>query len=427
MRSEGEAMAMPARDRRYLRDVYDGQWLLTQLGHAIRGNPSRPDRVLRKVADGILHFLHPRRVEVFLLDEPWPSLAPEEGANARRRQVEHSGSAASYVGYLARPAGQGPQASPPHDDLLVPLAAGGGILGYLALGPKRSGAPYSRPDRELLMTVGEQLAGALDHFRLTERLARQRVLEREVEIAKDVQSRLLPQEPPRLPGLALSAECRQAREVGGDYFDFIALDPGTVGIALGDISGKGISAALLMASLQAHLRSQYSIMRGDLGRLFEAVNRQFCRSIGSSRFATLFFGHFDDSGGRLRYVNCGHTPPILLRADGRVERLKSTATILGAFPDWNGSVREIVLKAGDTLVVCSDGITEAVNEAGVEFGEERLIEVLRVHGHRSIGAIRRAVLGAATGHGGDEQGDDQTVLVARRTHAGGSAGETEEP
>src|SRR6516162_8684590 len=155
-----------------------------------------------------------------------------------------------------------------------------------------------------------------------------------MQIASQVQSRLLPQEAPLLRTLECAGKCVQTRAVGGDYYDFLDLGTGGLGMVMADIAGKGISGALLMANLQANLRGQYAVAADDLPRLLKSVNRLFYENTEPSHYATMFFGCYDAQPRRLRYVNCGHNPPVLLHADDSVERLAATATVMGLFADW---------------------------------------------------------------------------------------------
>ena len=186
-----------------------------------------------------------------------------------------------------------------------------------------------------------------------------------------------------------------------------------LGLVLADISGKGISGALLMANLQANLRSQYAVALEDLPRLLESVNRLLCESTPPSHFATLIFGHYDDATRRLRYINGGHNPPLLLRADGRWERLGATATVLGLFEDWRSTAAEVGLEPGDILVLYSDGVTEAMSDRGEEFGEERLLECIRRQPPGQASALLGSILAAVEEFSGREQEDDLTVIVVR--------------
>ena len=197
------------------------------------------------------------------------------------------------------------------------------LEGMLVLGPRLSDEPYGREDRELVASVANQAGTVLENLRLAsavaERLEAERLAGRELEIAREVQLKLLPQQAPALESLDYAGVCIQARQVGGDYYDFLYFGPGRLGFVLADISGKGISAALLMASLQASLRSQYAQAPDDLPRVLRAVNRTFFDSTATSRYATLFFGIYDETTSRLRYANCGHPPPVLLGA-ARIDR-----------------------------------------------------------------------------------------------------------
>src|SRR6266436_2316287 len=209
----------------------------------------------------------------------------------------------------------------------------------------------------------------------------------ELEIAKRVQARLFPQTQPPLKTLEYSGVCIQARKVGGDYYDFLDLGQERLGFVIGDISGKGIAAALLMANLQANLRSQCVLALDQPQRLMCSVNQLFCDNTPDGSFATLFFAEYDDTAGHLRYANCGHLPGLLLRSDGTVERLHATATVLGIFKDWDCEIGECQLRTGDTLALYTDGITESYNSADEQFGEQRLIEALQRHRQTSTALV----------------------------------------
>jgi serine phosphatase RsbU (regulator of sigma subunit)/predicted enzyme related to lactoylglutathione lyase len=235
----------------------------------------------------------------------------------------------------------------------------------------------------------------------------------EIEIAKQVQAKLFPQTLPKLRTLEYSGICIQARAVGGDYYDFLDLGRGRLGLVIADISGKGIAAALLMANLQANLRSQSAIALDQPQRFLSSVNLLFCENTIDSAYATLFFGEYDDETRRLRYANCGHYSAILLRSDNTLERLDSTGTVLGLFRNWNCSIEERQLFPGDTVALFTDGVTESFDGAGDEFGEERLIEALRQNRETSPQAIVRAIVEQIRQFSRGEQHDDITLMVAR--------------
>jgi serine phosphatase RsbU (regulator of sigma subunit)/catechol 2,3-dioxygenase-like lactoylglutathione lyase family enzyme len=247
---------------------------------------------------------------------------------------------------------------------------------------------------------------------IAEKLEAERRAAQELEIAKQVQSQLFPRSFPLLKSLEFAGVCHQARHVGGDYYDFLNLGQERLALVIGDISGKGIAAALLMANLQANLRSQCAIAV-DPRRLLCSVNQLFCDNTADASFATLFFAEFDDTSRRLRYANCGHLPALLLRANNSVDRLSSTATIVGAFKDWDCALEECQLAPGDTLVLYTDGITESFNAEDEEFGEHRLIEVLRRSRHLDSESLLNAVVSEVRGFSPHEQRDDITLIIAR--------------
>jgi serine phosphatase RsbU (regulator of sigma subunit) len=246
-----------------------------------------------------------------------------------------------------------------------------------------------------------------------EKLEAERRTAQELEIAKQVQSRLFPQTLPPFKTLDYAGFCLQAREVGGDYYDFLDLGQERLGIILGDMSGKGIAAALLMANFQANLRSQSAIAANEPDRFLRSVNQLFYENTAESSYATVFFGEYNDQTHRLRYANCGHYAALLLRDHGRLERLDSTCTVLGLFPQWDCAVEEVQLLPGDALVLYTDGITEACNDDGEEFGEERLIEELKNNRGLSSQEILRAVVDEVRRFCPHEQPDDITLIVAK--------------
>jgi len=246
-----------------------------------------------------------------------------------------------------------------------------------------------------------------------ERLEAERRAAQELEIAKQVQSRLFPQTHPELQTVEYAGRCLQAREVGGDYFDFLNLGQQRLGFIIGDVSGKGIAAALLMANLQANLRSQCAMAVDQPELLLKSVNRLFYENTGDSAYASLFFAEYDDETWRLRYANCGHLSGLLLRRDSCLVRLDSTATLLGLFQEWDCPTQQCEIFPGDVLALYTDGVTEAYNDAGEEFGEPRLIDALQQHRDLPCEKVLAAILDEVRRFGSHEQHDDITLIVAR--------------
>ena len=256
-----------------------------------------------------------------------------------------------------------------------------------------------------------------DNERLVAAVRKQAESERrrksELEIAANVQQKLFPRKLRRLQTVDYAGQCVAAREVGGDYYDFLDIGGDTLGFVLGDVSGKGVPAALLMANLQATFRNQPPGALLRPAEVLQTVNRHFYESTAAERFATLFFGIYDDRTRRLRYVNCGHVAPLLLRADGRLERLEATATMLGAFPVWRSGESQVTLGAGDVLVAYSDGVTEAGIDSDEEFGEERLARVLRARRDEPAATLAQSIVDEVILFGGAARGDDVTVVALR--------------
>jgi phosphoserine phosphatase RsbU/P len=303
-------------------------------------------------------------------------------------------------------------------ECLVPIVDHDGRLsGLLVLGQRLSEEPYSSEDKRLLDSVASQAGIALENICLAEKMAERMEADhrvaRDMEIAREVQSRLFPQVMPPVATLDYAGTCIQARVVGGDYYDFLDLGPGRLGIVIADVSGKGIAAALLMGNLQAILRSQYAVALEDPHRLLQSVNRLFYENTLEDRYATVFFGDYDDASRYLRYANCGHNPPLLLRANGELQRLGATATVLGLFKDWKCTVEKVSLRPGDMVLIYTDGITEALNPAEEEFGESRLLEILRSHPQLPVEALLSLILAAVQEFSGANQADDLTLLIAQ--------------
>ena len=239
-------------------------------------------------------------------------------------------------------------------------------------------------------------------------------LQQQLESAREIQARLLPHEPPRMAGYDVRGLSLPCHAVGGDYFDFELWTETRLGIVLGDVSGKGLDAALLISSVHAMMRSQASVTR-TLGELVGRVNRYLCDFTPTSKFATVFCGVLDSETHRLHYINAGHNPPLVVRADGTVERLPATSVPLGLVPDERFSSASVELSPGAVVVIYSDGLTEATNPAGEEFGEDRLAAA--VHEHRALTTARlRDRIDAALSRfsEGEPPADDLTMVLIKR-------------
>ena len=309
-----------------------------------------------------------------------------------------------------------------HSQLLLPVGFKNKLLGILSLGPKRSDQPYSRGDVQLLRSVGLQTGLALENSRLTSAvataMAQREMLSREIEIAREVQERLFPQKLEVIPGLDYFGACRPALAVGGDYYDFLKLANGNFGIAIGDVSGKGIAAALLMASLQASLRGQAMLGQADLARVMSNVNQLVFDATPINRYATFFYGEYNAKTGVFNYVNAGHNPPIILRhsmaSDVHVIRLCAGGPVIGLFQNAPYQQGSLVLERGDIFLGFTDGISEAMNLEEEEWGEERMIPALRSCSAFDAMDIVPAMMKHADRFvDGAPQHDDMTMVVMK--------------
>ena len=338
-----------------------------------------------------------RRVES--ADGPVPLLAADWAAV--QRWVEETGAAfgAEVAGWVD----QGVR-------LAMPLRTKAGVNGILLVaGPDE----YPVSAREGLAACAGQLALLLENGRLTARLVDQEKLRNDLELAAEVQQRLLPQRTPGESVGALAARSLAARTIGGDYYDYFEIAESRVAFAIADVAGKGVAAALLMSVLQASLRMIVSDGPGAMPQLAAKMNRFLYRSSGSSRYATFFYAELEP--GKLRYVNAGHNPPFLLRGRScEIEELPAGGTVIGLFPEMTYKEDCVAVESGDVLLAFTDGVTEALNEEGEEYGEERLQGLLRLVGGGSVGEMEEAI--AVTMRewmGTAEQYDDLTYVILK--------------
>jgi len=429
-------------DQRFFREAYSAEHLLAELSDEAR-NFTEVEPLLTTITHRIGDTLHIDRIAVFLRAGDTYRLQFAIGAPV---SVSSFALLASSTTITTLNRGRAP-ANVYRDDpsswlvdasdaersaladlsteLLVPLPGRNSLAGVMALGPKRSEEPYSRTDRQLLQSIASQTGLALENaellHNLTTEVANRERVSREIEIAREVQQRLFPQVYPKVPGVDLAGYCRPAQAVGGDYYDFFVLpayqgDEERLALALGDISGKGISAALLMASLRASLRSAALLQPGDLATLMRHVNRLVYESSTTNRYATFFYAELDPQSRVLTYVNAGHNPPVILRGD-QVISLEATGTVIGLIPDAPYTRAGVLLQPGDALLCFTDGISEAMTQTDEEWGEDRMIacaqqRIREPECNASAQQILDCILEAAdTFTAGAPQHDDMTLLV----------------
>ena len=282
--------------------------------------------------------------------------------------------------------------------ILVQIRQRNELVGILSFGPRGGGFPYSDADRELLMSIAAQLALVIDNARLTERMVAQERMRRELALAAEVQQRLLPSCAPQGTAMEVSGFCEPARGVGGDYYDFINFDNSQLGLAIADVAGKGMPAALLMSTVQATLRS-LTARNGtpanyELSSVVSKLNRLLFNTTNGEHYVTFFYATFDQQTQRLTYVNAGHNPPLYLQSDSNSEfrQLTSGGMVAGAFEHTAYEQETVQMKPNDLLFLYTDGLTEALNEEGEEFGTSRIMETLKAIASLSADQIRDVVV-----------------------------------
>ena len=299
--------------------------------------------------------------------------------------------------------------------VVVPLHIQNQIRGFVVLGERLRGGEYTREDLEYLYSLGNLVIISLENARLFQEAIEKQRMEDELTIAREIQQGLLPERIPEIPGFDVAAVNISSKQVGGDYYDVLQRKANEYVIAIGDVSGKGMPAALLMANVQAALRALAPLSE-PLPVTTARMNDLTCvNTRGGSKFITFFWGVLEAQKKELRYVNAGHNPPLLLRANGNVERLEAGGIILGVVKTGTPYAEAAtVCRKGDLLVLYTDGVSEAMNAEGVDFTEERLLEVLKQNRESTAHEVIQHVLRAIEEHTrGTPQSDDITMLVMR--------------
>jgi serine phosphatase RsbU (regulator of sigma subunit) len=286
------------------------------------------------------------------------------------------------------------------------------VIGLVYLDTRAHTSSFTEDDLQIVTALANVAAAKIENVRLLEESLEKRRLEQDMKMAAEIQKGLLPGAAPVVEGYDLAGSNRPSRTVGGDYYDF-ALDQGRLLFALGDVAGKGTGAALLMAVLRAAVRGHWA--EGTGGEAIARINRTICQNVTEGKYVTFFLGRLDPRSGHLTYVNAGHNPPLLVRAGGAVETLTEGGMVLGLFDSIPFAEGTAEMRAGDTLLVFSDGITEAANAAGDEFGDARLA-ALAVK-KRDLGAedLQAAILKDLEAHSESTRAsDDRTLIVLKR-------------
>jgi sigma-B regulation protein RsbU (phosphoserine phosphatase) len=467
---------MTSIDRRFFREACNAEQVLTELGEVIP-TLSKTKPLVELVADKISAALHPENVTIFLDDQDagaYVAVVSTVAATAGAALEPRFGSLVLHydgklINRLTKPEilnlVEVTEADllPPHpqaessdlsdherqvlraigSSLLIPIASNGRLYGLISLGRRLSDLPYAREDKRLLAVVGNQIATFIVNRRMIHRMAKEEVSARELKMAAEVQRHLFPADGLEDDALEIYGTCLPALGVGGDYYDYFEMDERRTGIAVADVAGKGIAAALLMSTVQASLRCQLMSQERSLGDVSTSMNSMVRRSTDDRGYATFFFAEFDRATHGLTYVNAGHNPPMLVRsgpgsqraaaellpvrrmgtsaglavsvsAEPVVRLLTTGGPIIGTFLNEPYEQEVTQLHSGDLLAVYTDGVTEALNPAGDEFGEEKLrsilVESLRLPARQSVEKVIAKVL---EWQGQAPQHDDITLIVAK--------------
>lgn len=423
-------------DRRFFREAYNAEHVLSELSEEVRSVVKR-DTLTEMVCRRISESLHVPRLAMLLRNGAFYETAyalgyadgfetkfPSDGPvplrleQLREPQTLYLDDPQSWVNAELNGHADRTRLQELQSQVLLPLESRERLVGFISLGAKQSEEPYNAADLRLLRSVAAQTGLALENSRLTAEVATETAqrerLNRELEIAREVQQRLFPQKTPQIEGVQLAGACRPALSVGGDYYDYLSLANGELAFAVGDVSGKGIPAAILMAVLQTSVRGQAMTQPEDLAALTRIVNLQLTESSPKSHFATLFYAQYDAQSRVLRYVNAGHNPPLLIRAEGETIWLRSTGVAVGWSKRSNFTESQAALEPGDVLFVYTDGFTEAMNAARDEYGEERFERSAQLARHLHPQAILPAMMQAVDEFTADAaQNDDMTLVVVK--------------
>lgn len=296
--------------------------------------------------------------------------------------------------------------------LAVPLAAGDRTEGFLAVGERPWGTPFSEEDRDFVQTLARQALAALENVRLQQVRLEKLRQDRELQIAREIQQSLFPRSSPAVAGFEVAAESHSCYQVGGDYYDFIPLAGDRLALAVADVSGKGTPASILMASVHASVHAMAGT--APLPAILERLNRFLFASTQANKYATLFYAELDPASRRLAYVNAGHVPPYLVGPAGAIERLTAGGPVLGLLEEASFEAGEVALAPGDVVAVVTDGATEALSPEDAEFGDERICRALAETASGSAAqALRRLVDAVNDWTGSAGCSDDLTALVLK--------------
>ncbi len=418
-------------DRTFYREKYRYRRTLHEFSRAITSILDL-DRLVQELVERISTTLHVPDVGIFISDDNGQHLL-QAGAGAGRPRGTIVFGEDDHVIHLLKKNreafpieritdGEGTFILPDEEkakleqlgtSLLMPLISGDRLAGIVSLGRKQSGEFYSAEDRQLLNTLANQATLAIENAKLHKETLEKERMKQELRLAREIQLHFLPPAPPTLPHVDVAAVNVPCEEVGGDYYDYVIGEDGSLGIVVGDAVGHGVTAALLMASLQATFRAEARCSRSTSETMM-AINEEMHARTASGRFVTLFYGRLEAEGGVFRYSNAGHNPPVLVRQDGSVDSLDGAELILGV--EGTTEYREHLdhLDSGDLLLLYTDGLTDEPNSRDEYFGVDRVVEIARENRTRSASIVANAIYREVVTFLEEPVSDDITLLVLKK-------------
>ena len=300
--------------------------------------------------------------------------------------------------------------------LIFPMIMNDEVRGWILLGDRRTKKGYTQEDYDFISTLGSLALVSDENARMQQQMIEKQRMEKELSIAREIQNSLLPQSIPDIPTYGIATAFQPAYQVGGDYFDFLEVSDSELAIAIGDVSGKSTPAAMIMASLQASLRALASLQVSDPVLTIQRINQLLCKSHGkSNKYVTFFYGILSKDTHDLNYVNAGHCYPLIVKRNGRVDRLETGGMVMGFFPDVAYRSGHYRLDPDDLMILYTDGVSELLDAKGDEFGIDRIVESLQKNHNGSVSEIRDQLVRDLTKHRGDEnQFDDLTLILLKR-------------
>ena len=415
-------------ENRQLKRAVEELSILNDLSRAIGASVDSQD-IIRKIVDRSMRAVQAEQTVVTLVDsdssEPMKTLVRAMTSSSEHPQYHLNENLLGWMHLYKKPL----LTNAPSDDerfkglkwdqtinsiLCVPLMVKSELKGVITSYNKKGDAGFTQEDQRLLAIIAGQSAQIIENARLYEEEKAFVSMKEQVRLAYQIQKDLLPKSEPDIAGYDIAARSIPAQMVGGDYYDFINVENGSLAICLGDVSGKGLPASLLMANLQATLRGQ-TLVSAPVNESVLRSNKLIFQSTDPEKFATLFYGVLDTNTHQLSYCNAGHEIPFVFTGDGDPGRLETGGMALGVMDDFPYQCDFVTLNPGDLLVVYSDGIPDATNEFDHPFGEDRLIALIREYKQRPVVAIIDGIIDAVKEHEGNmEQLDDLTLVLVKR-------------